>query len=400
MVVPVLWALLAALALALGWTTATAAFAWIGYLMLAVWLIGAAMARLSERRLTATREVSVDRISPGEQVAVEVTVANTSALPALWVTASEPLPVGLPMTGVRGRVGPLAARGRFSFRYSLHGARRGYYELAPTIVRTGDLFGLAQRERRLGQPAHVIVYPRILPIVHARLPSRRPAGETRARQRVLEDPTQVVGIRPYQRGDGLRRVHWRATAHTGRLQSKLFEVTAQVQNVVIANFRRADYSDSPAEAEEAAELAAVTAASVAYHVLDKRQRVGLVALGRDPAGESRDGVIRVAPGRGREQLPAILSALGRIELGLSPGLDVVLQQEKEHLSWASLIVIVTPRLQEALPAVLDLRKLGFEVHALLVGRWAELSYDVSGIEALGIGATRVASEAAIRDLGI
>ena len=58
------------------------------------------------------------------------------------------------------------------------------------------------------------------------------------RQRVLEDPSQIIGIRPYQHGDGLRRIHWRATAHTGRFQSKLFEVSAQVECVLALNLRR------------------------------------------------------------------------------------------------------------------------------------------------------------------
>ena len=228
MVLPILWVLLAALALVLGWTTGTAAFSWVGYLMLFAWIVGSMAARMAERGLVAERHVAVDRVHHGGETTVGLTVANRSRLPVLWMVASESLPAGLPMTGLRGRVGPLAGGASFSFRYTLHGARRGYHELGPTVLRTGDIFGLSQRERHAAGVASFTVYPKIIPITHARLPSRRPSGEVRTRQRVLEDPTQIVGIRPYQHGDGLRRVHWRATAHTGRLQSKLFEVSAQV----------------------------------------------------------------------------------------------------------------------------------------------------------------------------
>lgn len=399
MVLPLLWVLLAALALVLGWTTGTVAFSWVAYLMLLAWIVGAIAARMAERGLVAERHLSVDRIHHGGETTVGLTVANHSRLPVLWMVAAESLPAGLPMTGLRGRVGPLAGGASFSFRYTLHGARRGYHELGPTVLRTGDIFGLSQRERHAAGVAALTVFPKIVPITHARLPSRRPAGEVRARQRVLEDPTQVVGIRPYQHGDGLRRVHWRATAHTGRLQSKLFEISAQVENTLVVNLRRADYPGGPSDAEEAAELAVTAAASIARHVLDRRQRIGLLALGRDPASEAQDGLLRVRPGRDRDQLTEILSPLGRIELGPSEALSAVLEREKDDLNWGALIVVITPTLPpETVTSILGLRKAGFEVRAILVGRTTPA--DSAGLEVFGVPTAVIRSEADISGLGI
>jgi uncharacterized protein (DUF58 family) len=399
MVLPLLWVLLAALALVLGWTTGTVAFSWVAYLMLLAWIVGAIAARVAERGLVADRHISVDRIHHGGETTIGLTVANRSRVPVLWMVAAESLPAGLSMTGLRGRVGPLAGGASFSFRYTLHGARRGYYELGPTVLRTGDIFGLAQRERRAAGVASLTVYPKIVPITHARFPSRRPAGEVRARQRVLEDLTRIVGIRPYQHGDGLRRIHWRATAHTGRLQSKLFEVSAQVENTVVVNLRRADYPGGPSDAEDAAELAVTAAASIARHVLDRRQRIGLLALGRDPAGEAQDGLLRVRPGRDRDQLTEILSPLGRIELGPSETLSAVLEREKDDLHWGALLVVITPTLPpETVTSILGLRNSGFEVRAILVGRTTPA--DAAGLEAFGVPTAVVRSEADISGLGI
>ena len=399
MVLPLLWVLLAALALVLGWTTGTAAFSWVAYLMLLAWIVGAIAARMAERGLVAERRISVDRIHHGGETTVGLTVTNRSRIPVLWMVAAESLPAGLPMTGLRGRVGPLAGGASFSFRYTLHGARRGYHELGPTVLRTGDIFGLSQRERHAAGVASLTVYPNIVPITHARLPSRRPAGEVRTRQRALEDPTQIVGIRPYQHGDGLRRVHWRATAHTGRLQSKLFEISAQVENTLVVNLRRADYPGGPSDAEDAAELAVTAAASITRHVLDRRQRIGLLALGRDPAGEAQEGLLRVRSGRDRDQLTEILSALGRIELGPSEPLSAVLEREKDDLNWGALIVVITPTLPpEAVPSLLGLRHAGFDVRAILVGRTTPA--DSAGLEAFGVPTAVVRSEADISDLDI
>jgi uncharacterized protein (DUF58 family) len=400
-VLPLLWVLLAGLALTLGWTTGAAAFSWIGYLMLTTWLVGLALARLGERGLVAERELSLDRMSHGGAVEVQVTVSNRSWLPVLWLVAAESLPAGLPMAGLRGRVGPLSGGGSFSFRYTLQGARRGFYELGPILLRTGDIFGLVQRERAAAGRAQLTVFPKVLPITHARLPSRRPSAEARSRQRVLEDPTQVVGIRPYQYGDGLRRVHWRATAHTGRLQSKLFEVSAQVENMLVLNLRRADYPDNPVDAQEAAELAVTAAASIARHVLDRRQRIGLLALGRDPAGEDERALLRLRPSRDRGQLTGILSVLGRVQLGPSEALASVLAREKENLHWGTLVVLITPDLApDSVTTALGLRSSGFEVCAVLVGRGARPGSDAAALTALGFAATSIRSEADIGGLRI
>ncbi len=399
MILPLLWVLLAALALALAWTTRSVAFAWVGYLMVVTWLVGLLASRAAHRGVSADRQLSSDRVPFGGDARVEVKVVNRSRIPVLWLAAAESLPAGLPMTGVRGRVGPLAGRGEFSFQYSLHGARRGYHQVGPTVLRTGDLFGIVQRDRVAGAPARLTVYPRVVAITRARAPSRHPVGELRARQRVIEDPTQVVGVRPYQDGDGIRRVHWRATAHTGRLQSKLFEITAQLDILLVLNLRRSDYPDSPVDAEERAELAIVAAASVAHHLLDRHQRVGLLVLGADPAAQQAKGPARVRAGRGRDQLAAVMSALGRAELGPAAELSEILAGEKEGLALGSLVLVVTPRVAEgALSSIIALRSAGLEVGVTLVGRAADLRASVAALETLGITAARVSSEADIRDL--
>jgi uncharacterized protein (DUF58 family) len=400
MVLPLLWALLAGLALALSYVTGAASFAWVGYLMLAILAIGLGMARLGERGLRASRYLSRDRVAFGGQIDVELEVGNGSRLPLLWAYAAETLPAGLQVSGARGRVGPLGAKSAFRLRYSLQGTRRGYYQIGPTVLRTGDMFGLSIRERTGAPASGLIVFPKIVAIRHARFPSRR-TGDVRTRHRVLEDQTQVVGIRPYQRTDGLKRVHWRATAHTGQLQSKLYELSAQVDTIIAVSLRRKDYAAAPTEAQESVELAMVTAASIAQHVLDRRQRTGLLAVGWDPAAESVQATVRVPPGRGRDQLAVILSVLGRMSLGNSESLASALNRERETLGWGSLVMVIAPEVSdELLRAVLGLRTSGFDVNVILVGRGTALAAESAGLQAMGITATLVRSEADVRGLGI
>jgi uncharacterized protein (DUF58 family) len=401
MVVPLLWGLLGVLALVLSYVTTSAAFAWVGYLMLILLLLGQLATRTCARGLTATRELSADRVSFGGQVMVSVTVENRSRLPAVWVAAAEPLAAGLPVRGMRGRLGLLKGRSRFRFSYALEGGRRGYYEIAPTVLRTGDLLGLAQRELTGGTTSSLTVFPRLVAIHRTRFPSRRPSIELRARRRVFEDDLQVVGIRPYQRGDSLRRVHWRATAHTGSLQSKLFQVSAQAAATLVLDLRRTVYPTAPAEASEMAELAICCAASLAHHLLERRQPTGLLCFAHDPlAGSSPAAVYRVPFGRGREQLTAILSLLGRVRLGAAGGLGPALWRGQEEFPWGSMVVVITPRIgADVLPALLALRTSGLEVHVILASRTPSLAAQAA-LESIGIPAARLRREEDIGGLGL
>jgi uncharacterized protein (DUF58 family) len=399
MVRPFAWALLAVIALVLSWSTHAAFFAWAGYLMVALLVLGYLTVRLGTGRLGAHRELAVDRIHLGGRVAVKVEVENHSPLPAPWLVAAESLSVGLPVDGVRGRVTALIGTRGFSFTYVLEGARRGYHEVGPTVLHTGDLFGLFPRRLERGGSSWLTVFPKVLPLQHPYLASRRPAGEVRARQRVLEDPTQVVGIRPYHHGDGLRRVHWRATAHTGKLQSKLFEITAQREVTLLLNLRRADYPASPDDAGFVAELAIMATASIAQYLLQGTQRVGLLALARDPAGMGGEASVSVAPGRGPGHLIALLSALGRVELGRTESLPEVLSRQRERFAWGSMVVIVTPRLDdEVLLALVNLRTSGYGVKLIRVGR----PTGAPGLDlgAMGLNAVQVQSEEDIRGLDL
>jgi len=400
MIRPLMWAILAGVALALGYGTQSAVLAWVGYTMIAVLALGYGVMRLSTGRLYVERELTADRVYPGDSVGVHVRVENHSPLPALWLVAAESLPAGLPVTGVRGRVATWVGRGGFSFTYMLEGARRGYHEIGPTALHVGDPFGLFQRRLELGGSSWLTVFPKLVALQHPRVSSPRVSGEVRVRRRVLEDPTVTVGIRPYQYGDGMKRVHWRATAHTGRLQSKLFEITAQHDVTLLLDLRRADYPTSPEEAGQAAELAITTAASIAQYLLGGMQRVGLLALARDPSGMGGEALVSVAPGRGRAHLVQLLSTLGRVELGRTEGLTEVLGRQKERFPWGSMVVVIAPGVdRELMVSLLNLRTCGYGVKLVLVGRNASTPGGADP-RAVGMGAVRVQSEEAIRGLDL
>ena len=166
-------------------------------------------------------------------------------------------PPRIVVKGHRLAVAMLGPHGRKTLNYQLHFAMRGYYQVGPLVLETGDLFGLHRRFRIVTEPVYIMVYPKVVPLPGYDLASRRPIGEIRLTHRLFEDPTRIAGVRYYQPGDPLNRVTGRATARTGVLHSKVYDASTIAGATIVLDFHRDSY---PARNEPGRSELAVTTA--------------------------------------------------------------------------------------------------------------------------------------------
>jgi uncharacterized repeat protein (TIGR01451 family) len=215
-----IWIAAAVVVLVLALLSGTSLLAYAMYALLAIILISRYMTRRWAEELSATRECNRLEASVGDSVAVVVTVENQGKLPIAWVLLEDLLPKeavlfeppSLAVTGRRVQLSMLAPRAKKQLLYQLTCNRRGYYQLGPVVLETGDLFGLHRRFRVAADPSFLMVLPKVIPLAGYELSSKRPIGEVRMTYRLYEDPTRIAGVRSYERGDSLNRIHWRATA--------------------------------------------------------------------------------------------------------------------------------------------------------------------------------------------
>ena len=186
------------------------------------------------RRLHFTKGFS------GETIDLRLDIRNKKWLPMLWLIASDlwPRSVGPEnedllqdshMHGV-GRlvnVFRLPSFGYAKRKYRLLLRSRGIFPLGPVRMESGDPFGLDVVKKDIGGTDLVTVYPEMAKIPQLEFPSASPFGDKRVLRRLFEDPSRPIGVRDYQNTDEFRRVHWSATARTGRMQSKVYQPTAE-----------------------------------------------------------------------------------------------------------------------------------------------------------------------------
>jgi uncharacterized protein (DUF58 family) len=232
-------------------------------------------------------------VATGESVFVQVSLTNTKRVPVLWLLAEDLVPKwatihnppALQITGRRLGVFLMWPGESRQLSYSIQCNRRGYYQIGPTVLETGDLMGLFRRYRVGTKPQYITVLPPTVELDHYDIASRRPVGEIRMRDNVMEDPTRLRGIRQWQPGDPMRRVHWSATARTGVLHSKVYEPTS-IAGATLAVDMHSDTNPTQNEPVRT-DLAVIAAVSIAQSMHDQSQPVGLVSNGRDAADRIR-----------------------------------------------------------------------------------------------------------------
>jgi uncharacterized protein (DUF58 family) len=170
---------------------------------------------------------SVGRANP-----VTIHLRNRSSRTVRGTVTDDPMTDAI-TTGLPAEL-EVAPQAGSTVRYEATPTRRGPRELRGVAVRYDAPLGLVARQERMELPAAVDVYPD----VHAArsLEMLRRQGRQDARLgslRVRGGDTEFERLRPYQRGDEVRHIDWRASARRDDLTVRQFQAESN-QNVVFA----------------------------------------------------------------------------------------------------------------------------------------------------------------------
>ncbi len=336
----------------------------IVYLFFAVYLVSRIWTRRSLEQVDAERRFD-GRAFSGDDLEARLTLHNAGWLPVPWLSFRESLPVEMSSPPFVQRVTGLRPDARRSFSYTLHCRRRGYYTIGPLTLEAGDLLGVIRPRQVQVDAEHLIVYPRVVPLEELGLPTRSPLVALPARTPLFEDPSRVTGVRAYEQGDSPRRIHWTATAKTGELLVKQYDASIARETMIYLDLGREDYEQR--RRYTATELAIVTAASIANHVIVKEGlSVGLATEGWDPLGEAQARFF-LPPRSGRAHLMSLLEVLARVEVAEATPFPDFLRRESVELSWGATLAVIAGRESEALfDTLVVLQRAGFAVTLILV----------------------------------
>lgn len=296
------------------------------------------------------RKLPYRRGFPGETLDLTLEIENRKLLPVSWLRAQDswpraiaPLdeqtlaPSHIPDQGFLTNLFSLRWFERARRRYQLKLRQRGIYAVGPARLTSGDLFGMYEREQEHGPQDVITVFPELLPLGELGFPPEDPLGELRSRRRLFDDPQRPVGIREYHPEDSMRKVHWPATARTGRLQVKVHQPTSgQVLMAClnVSTFERTWQGVDSAVLEHMVRFAA----SLITQGIEDGHRVGIMANG---CIARSDQPFRIAPGRTPGHLALLLEALAGVNPVVTTQFERYLMREAPRIPFGATLVVLT-----------------------------------------------------------
>ncbi|MFN2156722.1 MAG: DUF58 domain-containing protein [Anaerolineae bacterium] len=337
--------------------------------------------------VTYRRSFSDNRIFYGEETRLTIEVTNAKPLPLAWLLIRDSFPKNVslltgeleteegneleeqpdtdPPRSPAHLTDILALRWyeRVRRTYRIRGDNRGLYQFGPASLSSGDLFGFGRKSATYEAQDCLIVYPRLVPVEQLGMPAERPAGERKAKRRIIEDPLRMATVREYIPGDSIRYIHWKNTARLNQLQTKVFDPSASHILVIFLDLQTAanPYGLIP----EYLELAITSAGSLALHSLEERYAVGLYANG-GPRNSSYWTIVRPgrSPGQGTQILDALAPLFG---FRLLP-MHQLLRRSMPTLPFGSTAMVISACMTEdLLVSMLAVQDAGHPVVLLTVG---------------------------------
>jgi uncharacterized protein (DUF58 family) len=348
-------------------------YAWL-FLLLSSYI----WATFTLRGIYVNRHTRTLRQQVGQVFEERFEVDNHTRFARLWLSIQDNSSLaGSGGSRVLSRIGAGQQRSYISYTWL---TRRGAFQLGPTRVSSGDLFGLFSVSKDIASNKSLLVTPFFVELQAFPNPAGLlPGGRTQHR-RTLEVTPYAAGVREYAPGDALSRIHWPSTARRNQLMVKEFEQDPQADVWILVDACKSAQAALP-EAEAVKknenvflwkrkpdevrlppatiEYAVSAAASIANYYLNRGYAVGLASAGQ---------IYTVLPAeRGERQLGKVLEVLAFIQAEGELPIYGLITAQTGTIPRGSTVILITPSVKpEVLLACTELDRRGLQPVVVLL----------------------------------
>lgn len=354
--------------------------------------------------LDIKRNARYVRQQVGQVFEERIEIINLSNLVRLWVEIRDK--GNLPGARTSKVISMLGRKQRRSYIARTLLLDRGEFNLGPTVVSSGDPFGLFTFSRSIPNDKTLLVMPHWVRIDQfAALPGLLPGGRA-LRRRSLEVSPHAAGVREYAPGDPLSRIHWKTTARRDRLMVKEFEQDPQADVWILLDANRvSNFSQKKIEQRAAQdqffvwmrkyelklpvdtfEYSICAAASLANYYIQQGRAVGLGCVGLT--------YVALAAERGERQLSKIFETLALIKCEGELSL-LGLVESQGHINRGSTVVVVSAAGGEIIELSIsllqrrDLRPVAVLIDQKSFGGWTDGVKVAADLKSRGIPTTLI-----------
>jgi uncharacterized protein (DUF58 family) len=318
----------------------------------------------SVKGIDVSRFSRVSRLQVGQIFDETIEVTNHFPLFRLWLEVRDKAP----LPGSSGSRILSWIQGRATRSYSVYTLliQRGEFSLGPTILISGDPFGLFTENRVIPGGRSLLVLPYSVDLESFASPPGLLPGGRALRRRSLDITPHAASIREYVHGDSLNRIHWATSAKRDRLMVKEFDQDPQAdiwlfldscQNGLIVSKDPADSTKKGRswiwwnQREEfrlypsTYEYAVSSSASIAKYFIRLGLSVGFVSVGQIYTNLNAE--------KGERQLGKILETLSFLRCEGELPLHGLVETHVSYLPRGSTVVLVTSSVSDDVILAVD-----------------------------------------------
>lgn len=219
-----------------------------------------AYSKFGMKNVTYECYFSKDEAVEGEEIELVEVVTNRKLLPLPWLKSEIPTSKFLSFADAQSQVTDqsrfvpsffmLKSYSKLSRRWKVKCLKRGTYPITSVPLVSTDIFGNKSISKAFDVNATLVVLPKPLDYEDISVSSKYFYGDIMVKRFILPDPFYKAGVREYQQGDTMNKIHWNATARQQKLMSYNNEYTSSQNVTVVLNmqsheFERAEVTHRP-----------------------------------------------------------------------------------------------------------------------------------------------------------
>ena len=183
--------------------------------------------------------------------------------------------------------------------------KRGLWKIGPVLLVSQDALGFFKSKKTLSVVSEILVYPSLFKIFSfPPLASGSVSWMGVETANISGDSHEFFGIREYQIGDAMSRIHWPSSAKHGKLIVKQFERNAVQEATIIFDLKKGH--DIGVGRETTLEYAVKIAGSAAKYLLNEGALVQMIAYGKKNS-------IMIPFGKGQSHMYKIFEKLAVVQ---------------------------------------------------------------------------------------
>jgi len=306
---------------------------------------------ISLKDLELLRTSRIKRQQVGGVFEERFEIKNNSKIRKFWIEITDASLLG---NAINSRIIANLKQNRIRiYNSSILLIKRGVYSLGPTILNSGDPLGLFKSVITIPSKKSIVVYPHLIDIQQFSIYPSSEEGGGHLQIQTAQTTPQASGIREYQPGDPLNRVHWPYTMKHGNLMVKEFDeetqsnawilldvqknkhrrgkiITYSYNNRLISIRRKAAHFQL---SRDSFEYAVTIAATLANYYIKQNIAVGLTSVGQE--------IVNVQPDKGNRQLSKILGKLAVINDDGDLPITSIFEKQKSNIPKGSSVIVIT-----------------------------------------------------------